>query len=65
MLVHVQDIPNQFDVHFFEEGYVKISGMDYDMEDEKIEIHCTNFRISKEDKLHFNNLAEGNTLSLQ
>lgn len=62
-LVHIQDNPWQFDIHFFEEGYLRTSSQEYDVTDENLFTHLTNNCLQVQEKATFGLHEKGNTVS--
>jgi hypothetical protein len=41
-LVHTRDNPNEFDIYFFNEGYLRTSSAEYDINADNLCVHLTN-----------------------
>jgi hypothetical protein len=42
VFIHVKDNPYNFDIYFFNEGYLRTSSLEYNVHDENIAMHLTN-----------------------
>jgi len=52
-LVHITDNPNHFDIYFFNEGYLRTSSSEYDINAENLQVHLTNNCLQVLDKTTF------------
>lgn len=64
-LVHIQDDPNKFNLYFFNEGYLRTSSNEYNINSEDIMTHLTNNCLQVKDKTTFGAHEVGNTVSFE
>ena len=60
--VHVLDDPSKFNVYFFEEGYLRLSSFEYNLENEDIRVHLTNICLQNKNADTFGQHEVGNTV---
>ena len=65
VFVHITDNPSQFDIYFFNEGYLRTSSAEYDVHDDNIMVHLTNNCLQVQDKSTFGKHEVGNTVSFE
>ena len=61
-LVHVLDDPSKFNVYFFEDGYLRTSSLDYNLEETDVKVHLTNICLQNKEKETFGLHEAGNTV---
>lgn len=62
-VLHITDNPSQFDIYFFNEGYLRTSSNEYNVHDDNIMVHLTNNCLQVQDKSTFGKHEVGNTVS--
>lgn len=64
-LVHITENPNAFDIYFFNEGYLRTSSNEYNINDENLYVHLTNNCLQVLEKSTFGQHEVGNTVSFE